>query len=52
MTKQISLLLEDDIYDALEELRKKLGLLYIQDAVRVVIPEGLKRYKEEKKAKP
>jgi metal-responsive CopG/Arc/MetJ family transcriptional regulator len=51
MGKQISLVLDDDIIEALDEIRRNLGLSNIQDVIRVVIPEGLKRYKEEKKGK-
>jgi len=46
MGKKISLKLEDSTYRECEALRKKLGLIYIQDVIRLLIPEGLKQYKE------
>jgi hypothetical protein len=49
MGKQISIVLEETTLEQLEALRAQLGLLEIQDVIRLLIPEGLKRYKEEKK---
>jgi len=49
-TKQISITLEIETLQELEAFRQKLGLLSIQDAIRLLIPQGLKVYKKGERA--
>jgi len=48
--KQISLTLDEDLLGSLEQVRRENHFDEVQDAIRMLLSKGLKRYKEEKKA--